>query len=157
MLVMSAWRVKRSWGRWEKQIPNLSSDSGAPTGLSEVHWTRTTVGGPNYLGGSITQGCLESRHRFHSREGTTLAQVAVQFFACSNRRAGYMTCGPGPPCWMRRSRRGASPWCSFTPPAWRSALSPAGFGEDGGVLATAGAVTRSMRGGLASSVPGQLA
>jgi hypothetical protein len=34
----------------------LSSDLGAPTGLSEVRWTRTTVGGPNYLGGSVTQG-----------------------------------------------------------------------------------------------------
>jgi hypothetical protein len=32
----------------------LSSDSGAPTGLSEVRGTRTTVGGPNYLGGSVT-------------------------------------------------------------------------------------------------------
>jgi hypothetical protein len=32
----------------------VSSDSGAPTGLSEVRWTRTTVGGPNYLGGSVT-------------------------------------------------------------------------------------------------------
>jgi hypothetical protein len=32
----------------------LSSDSGAPAGLSEVRWTRTTVGGPNDLGGSIT-------------------------------------------------------------------------------------------------------
>jgi hypothetical protein len=65
-------------------------------------------------------------------------QVAVQFFARSNRRAGYMTCGPGPPCWVRRSRKGASPWCSCMPPAWRSALSPAGLGEDGGVLVTAG-------------------
>jgi hypothetical protein len=27
---------------------------GAPAGLSEVHWTRTTVGGPNDLGGSVT-------------------------------------------------------------------------------------------------------
>jgi hypothetical protein len=27
---------------------------GASTGLSEVRWTRTTVGGPNDLGGSIT-------------------------------------------------------------------------------------------------------
>jgi hypothetical protein len=26
----------------------------APTGLSEVRWARTTVGGPNYLGGSVT-------------------------------------------------------------------------------------------------------
>jgi hypothetical protein len=32
----------------------LSSSSGAPTGLSEVRGTRTTVGGPNYLGGSVT-------------------------------------------------------------------------------------------------------
>jgi hypothetical protein len=32
----------------------LSSDSRAPTGLSEVCWTRTTVGGPNDLGGSVT-------------------------------------------------------------------------------------------------------
>jgi hypothetical protein len=43
-------------GKVRKQILNLSSDSGAPTGLSEVHWTRTTVGGPNDLGGSITAG-----------------------------------------------------------------------------------------------------
>jgi hypothetical protein len=27
---------------------------GAPAGLSEVHWTRTIVGGPNDLGGSVT-------------------------------------------------------------------------------------------------------
>jgi hypothetical protein len=30
--------------------------SGAPAGLSEVPWTRTTVGGPNDLGGSVTAG-----------------------------------------------------------------------------------------------------
>ena len=34
----------------------MSSDSGASTGLSEVRWTRTTVGGPNDLGGSVTAG-----------------------------------------------------------------------------------------------------
>jgi hypothetical protein len=34
----------------------LSSDLGAPAGLSEVRWTRTTVGGPNDLGGSVTAG-----------------------------------------------------------------------------------------------------
>jgi hypothetical protein len=38
------------------QIPNLSSDSGAPAWLSKVRWTRTTVDGPNDLGGSITAG-----------------------------------------------------------------------------------------------------
>jgi hypothetical protein len=43
-----------------KQIPNLSSDLGAPTGLSEVRWTRTTVGGPNDLGGSVTACSLEA-------------------------------------------------------------------------------------------------
>jgi hypothetical protein len=32
----------------------LSSDLGAPTGLSEVRWIRTTVGGPNDLGGYVT-------------------------------------------------------------------------------------------------------
>jgi hypothetical protein len=46
--------VKRSWEREEKQIPNLSSDSEALTGLSKVRWTRTTVGGPNDLEGSVT-------------------------------------------------------------------------------------------------------
>jgi hypothetical protein len=29
---------------------------GAPAGLSEVRWTRTTIGGPNDLGGSVTAG-----------------------------------------------------------------------------------------------------
>jgi hypothetical protein len=84
------------------------------------------------------RGCLESRHQFRSREGAVLAQVAVQFLARSNQRVGYMTCGPGPPCWTRRSRKGVPPWCSCMPPAWRSALSPAGLGKSGGVLATAG-------------------
>jgi hypothetical protein len=28
-----------------------------------------------------------------------LARATVRFFAPSNRRAGCMTCGPGPPCW----------------------------------------------------------
>jgi hypothetical protein len=65
-------------------------------------------------------------------------RVAVQLLAHSNRCAGYMTCGPGPPCWTRRSRKGAPPWCGCMLPAWRSALSPAGLGESGGVLVTAG-------------------
>ena len=34
----------------------MSSDSEAPKGLSEVRWTKTTVGGPNDLGGSVTAG-----------------------------------------------------------------------------------------------------
>jgi hypothetical protein len=52
---MSARRVKRSW-KVRKKIPNLSSDSGTSTGLSDVCWTRTNVGGPNDLGGSVTRG-----------------------------------------------------------------------------------------------------
>jgi hypothetical protein len=40
-----------------RKIPNFSSNSRASTGLSEVCWTRTTVGGPNNLGGSIIH-CL---------------------------------------------------------------------------------------------------
>jgi hypothetical protein len=67
-----------------------------------------------------------------------VARVAVQFLARSNRRAGCMTCGPRPPCWMRWSRKGALTWCGCMPPAWRSALSPTGLGESGGMLVTAG-------------------
>ena len=29
---------------------------GAPAGLSKVRWTRTTVGGPNDMGGFVTAG-----------------------------------------------------------------------------------------------------
>jgi hypothetical protein len=43
-------------GKVKSKIPNLSSDSGTSTGLSDVCWTRTIVGGPNYLGGSVTAG-----------------------------------------------------------------------------------------------------
>jgi hypothetical protein len=39
---------------------------------------------------------------------------------------------------MRRSQKGAQPWCGCMLPAWRSALSTTGFGEDGGMLITAG-------------------
>jgi hypothetical protein len=51
----------------------LSSDSGAPTGLSEVRWTRTTVSGPNYLGGSITT----VRVLNSDRGGRTTIQIVV--------------------------------------------------------------------------------
>ena len=52
---MSARRVNVP-GKVRKKIPNLSSDLGTSTGLSDVCWTRTTVGGPNDLGGSVTAG-----------------------------------------------------------------------------------------------------
>jgi hypothetical protein len=45
-------------GKVKSKIPNLSSDSGTSTGLSDVCWTRTTVGGPNYLGGSVTGSAM---------------------------------------------------------------------------------------------------
>jgi hypothetical protein len=99
------------------------------------------------------QGRLESRHRLRSRGDAVLARVAVQFLTCSNRCAGYMTCGPGPPCWTRRSRKGAPPWCGCMPPAWRSALSPAGPGDSGGTLVNRWAVVRTARGGFGSFSP----
>jgi hypothetical protein len=41
-------------GKVRNSDTELVKWSGAPTGLSEVCWIRTTVGGPNDLGGSIT-------------------------------------------------------------------------------------------------------
>jgi hypothetical protein len=45
--------VKRSWERKRNSDTELIKWSGARAGLSEVRWTRTIVGGPNYLGGSV--------------------------------------------------------------------------------------------------------
>jgi hypothetical protein len=42
----------------------LSSNSGTSTGLSDVCWTRTTVGGPNDLGGSVTIGFMYPDYRY---------------------------------------------------------------------------------------------
>jgi hypothetical protein len=39
---------------------------------------------------------------------------------------------------MRRSRKGAQSWCGRMLPAWRPGLPTAGFGEDEGMLITAG-------------------
>jgi hypothetical protein len=63
-----------------------------------------------------------------------LAQVAVRFLARSNRRAGYMTCGPRPPCRMRQSQRGAPPRC----------------GVGGQVAAVVGAEVVVARGGFST-------
>jgi hypothetical protein len=65
-------------------------------------------------------------------------RVAVQLLARSNRRAGCMTCGPGPPCWARWSRRGAPTWRGCMPTARLSTLSPVGLSGSGGMLVTAG-------------------
>jgi hypothetical protein len=52
------------------------------------------------------QGCLESWYWFRSRGGVVVVRVAVQLLARSNRRAGCMTRGPGPPCWVRWKSEG---------------------------------------------------
>jgi hypothetical protein len=66
-------------------------------------------------------------------------RVAVQLLARSDRRAGCMTRGPGPPCWACwKSEKCAHFWRGCMPPAWLPALPPAGLGESGGPLVTAG-------------------
>jgi hypothetical protein len=47
-------------GKVRNSDTELVKWSGAPVGLSEVRWTRTTVGGPNDLGGSITSSVTRS-------------------------------------------------------------------------------------------------
>jgi hypothetical protein len=59
-------------------------------------------------------------------------RVAVRLLARSDRRAGCMTRG------RVGSRRSAPTWRGCMPPAWLPALSPAGLGESGGMLVTAG-------------------
>jgi hypothetical protein len=54
-------------GKVKNSYTELVKWSGAPTGLFEVQWTRTTVGGPNDLGGSVTaiyQSFLKAGLRF---------------------------------------------------------------------------------------------
>jgi hypothetical protein len=56
MCVMSTWWVKRSWAIWWwYRWPNFVEWLCASTWLSEVLRTRTSVGGPNTLGGSVTK------------------------------------------------------------------------------------------------------
>jgi hypothetical protein len=103
------------------------------------------------------RGCLESRHRFRSREGAVLAQVAVQLLARSNRRAGYMMCGPGPPMLDASESKGCAPLvrlhvaCMAVRPFTRWS------GRKWRRACNRWAVTRTARGGLASSALGQLA
>jgi hypothetical protein len=59
-------------------------------------------------------------------------RMAVQLLARSDRRAGCMTRG------RVESRRSAPTWRGCMPPVWLPALSPAGLGESGGTLVTAG-------------------
>ena len=80
-----------------------------------------------------------------------VARVAVQLLARSDRRAGCVTRG------RVGSRRSAPTWRGCMPPAWLPALSPAGLGESGGMLVTAGQLRASRAVVLAPSALGQLA
>jgi hypothetical protein len=84
-------------------------------------------------------------------------RVAVQLLASSDRRAGRMTRGRGPPCWVRWKSKGhahlarlhaacmaARPFSRWSGRKWRSACNR-------------WAVACTARGGLASSALGQLA
>jgi hypothetical protein len=86
-----------------------------------------------------------------------VAQAAVQLLARSNRRAGRMTRGPGPPCWVRWKSKGRAhlarlhaactavrPFTRWSGRKWRDACNRR-------------AVACTARGGLASSALGQLA
>jgi hypothetical protein len=52
-------------GKVKNTNTELVKCSGAPAGLFEVRWTRTTIGGPNDLGGSVTWCLLDSLHHIH--------------------------------------------------------------------------------------------
>jgi hypothetical protein len=65
-------------------------------------------------------------------------RVAMQLLARSDRRAGCTTRGVGPHAGRVGSQRGVPTWRGCMPPAWLPALSPAGLGESGGALVTAG-------------------
>jgi hypothetical protein len=52
-------------GKVKNTDTELVKWSGAPTGLSEVRWTRTTVGGPNDLGGSVTPRLVSCSVHLH--------------------------------------------------------------------------------------------
>jgi hypothetical protein len=54
-------RRQRAYFRRLLTAENACSCRSASIGLSEVRWTRTTVGGPNDLGGSVTQKPLDIR------------------------------------------------------------------------------------------------
>jgi hypothetical protein len=86
-----------------------------------------------------------------------VAQVAVQLLARSDRRAGCMTRGPGPPCWacwksercahlarLHAACMAARPFARWSGRKWRNARNR-------------WAVVCTARGGLASSALGQLA
>jgi hypothetical protein len=86
-----------------------------------------------------------------------VAQVAVQLLACSIRRAGCVTRGPGPSCWHVGSRRSVPTWRGSTPPAWLPASFARWSGQKRRVTCNRWAVVCTTRGGLASSALSQFA
>jgi hypothetical protein len=100
----------------------LSSDLGAPTGLSEVCWTRITVGGPNDLGGSVTPGAGRLKARGVQdaasssirKSSGTKSWCSTIWTMVSSRKTGKNLM-PRPPAWRAKCWRGKSP------AVWRNA------------------------------------
>jgi hypothetical protein len=67
-----------------------------------------------------------------------VARVAVQLLARSDRRAGCMTRGRELPCWVRWKSERCAHLARLHAACMAAALSPAGLGESGGTLVTAG-------------------
>jgi hypothetical protein len=94
---------------------------------------------------------LESRYWFRNQRGAVVAQVAVQLLACSIRRAGCVTRGPGLQAGRAGSRRSASTWRGCMPPAWLPASLARWSGQRWRTACNRWAVACPTRGGLASS------
>jgi hypothetical protein len=86
-----------------------------------------------------------------------VVRVAVQLLARSNRRAGCMTRGPGPPCWVRWKSEGHARLAQLH--ATCTAVRPftRWTGRKRSNACNRWAVACTARGGLASSVLGQFA
>jgi hypothetical protein len=86
-----------------------------------------------------------------------VVRVVVQLLARSNRRAGCMTRGPGPPCWVRWKSKGRAHLarlhaaCTAVRPFTRWS------GRKRRNACNRWAVAGTTRGGLASSALGQFA
>jgi hypothetical protein len=76
---------------------------------------------------------------------------AMQLLACSIRRAGCATRGPGLPCGRVGSQRSASTWRGCMPPAWLPASLASWSGQRWRITCIRWAVVCTTRGGLASS------
>jgi hypothetical protein len=111
-------------------------------------WVRAPV---SKTGLSVSAGAK----RRTTAGGGALFTRRFAFSTHRNRRAKYMTCGPGPPChrldhWLRRSRGGALLRGGSMLLVRRFAFLTVGRGEDEGANYS-GAVACSLCGGLPSS------